>query len=62
MIFILRQNPIDPDMIEFYTGIGEYECLACVMHKDCLSGSSVERIEQSGAVKVKFEVDFEWDC
>lgn len=62
MVFTLRRNPIDLDMIEFYTKIGGCECLACVMHEDCLSESNLfGMIEGRRSIKVSLEVVNEQD-
>jgi len=56
IIFTLRQNKIDSDMVEFYTDVRGCTYLVCVMHEDCLSESNlIDILDEEGSVKVRME-------
>lgn len=41
MKYVLKRNPLDTVMIEFYFIVGNKTLLACVMHEDCIEDKEI---------------------
>ena len=52
MKYILKRNPIDLDMIEFWFTIKNRNHLAAVMHEDCVDDPEIREELQYGDVEV----------